>query len=156
YSSAPWRTWRGRVHRRRRACGPSSGAPPSADRRSRRCGNTGNSMWPAWWSAIRCRTHARPWLALPDRNPGLAVRLAFVFGSRANQAVVPVLLERVRRPAGHPAYGESGGVEVDRDAQRIVGRSRVEIHVRVQPLGGSHGLFDARGKLVELLMASAL
>ena len=46
----------------------------------------------------------------------LPLRRADVFGHRADQSIVTVLLENVCRPAGHPADGENRGEEIDRDA----------------------------------------
>ena len=65
---------------------------------------------------------------------GCPTRQALVVGARADQAVVVVLLEHVRRPARHAAHREDRREQVDRNAQRIVRRRRIEIDVRVQPL----------------------
>src|ERR1035438_3087827 len=155
-NSVPWRTWPGRVRPLPPAADPSSYAPPIAARRSPRCGSMGSSAPPAWWSAIPNNTRVRPWLALPDRDPGLAVRVALVFGPRTNQTVVAVFLQHVGRPAAHPAHRENGSVEIDRNAQRIVRRSRIEVHVGIQLLGLPHRLFHALGEPVQLLLAGAL
>src|ERR1017187_2889934 len=155
-SFAPWRTWRGRVRPRPAAGDPSSCAPPISVRRSPRCGNTGSSTPPAWWSAIPSNTRVRPWLALPDRDPRLSVGVALVFGARTDQTVVAVLLQHVRSPAGHAADGENRRVEIDRNAQRIICGRRVEVHVRVQLLDFPHRLFHPLGQPVQLLVAGAL
>src|ERR1039457_2983518 len=155
-SSAPWRTWRGPVRPRPAAGDPSSCAPSIAVRRSPRCGNTGSSAPPAWWSAIPSNTRVRPWLTLPDRDPRLPVRVALVFGARTDQTVVAVLLQHVRRPTGHPAGGENGRVEIDGNAQRIVCGSRVEVHIRIELLDLLDGLFHSLGEAVQLLVAGAL
>src|ERR1039457_3134671 len=149
-SSAPWRTWRGPVRPRPAAGDPSSCAPSIAVRRSPRCGNTGSSTPPAWWSAIPSNTRVRPWLALPDRDPRLSVGVALVFGARTDQTVVAVLLQHVRSPAGHAADGEDRRVEIDRNAQRIICGSRVEVHVRVQLLDFPHRLFRSEEHTSEL------
>src|SRR5664280_456460 len=155
-NSVPWRTWPGRVRPRPPTADLSSYVPPTSIRRSPRSGSTGNSAPPAWWSAIPSNTRVRPWLALSDRDPGLPVRVALVFGPRTNQTVVAVLLQHVRRPAAHPAHRENGRVEIDRNAQRIVCRSRIEVYVGIQFLDLLHRLFHALGEPVQLLMARAL
>src|SRR5215510_1677273 len=57
------------------------------------------------------------------------IHLAGVFGTRADQLVVAQLFEHVRRPAGDATDGEDWRVEVYRNAEHVVGRGRVEIHV---------------------------
>src|ERR1035437_1915502 len=154
--SVPWRTVPGRVGPRPPAADLSSYVPSISIRKSPRCGSTGSSAPPAWWSAIPNNTRVRPWLALPDRDPGLAVRVALVFGPRTNQTVGAVLLQHVRRPAAHPAHRENGSVEIDRNAQRIVRRSRIEVHVVIQLLDLLHRFSHAPGEPVQLLVARAL
>src|SRR6185503_1226555 len=61
-------------------------------------------------------------LALLDGDEPLWVRRARVVRTRADQAIVRVLLEDVRRPARDAADGEDRRVEIDRDAERVVGR----------------------------------
>src|SRR5450755_2858872 len=109
-NSEPWRTWPDPARPRHPVGDLSFYAPSIAVRRSPRCGNTGSSAPPAWWSAIPNSTHVRPWLAFPDRDPRLPVRVALVFGARTNQTVVAVLLQHVRRPTRHPADRENGSV----------------------------------------------
>src|ERR1017187_3311645 len=155
-SSAPWRTWRGPVRPRPAAGDPSSCAPSSAVGRSPRCGNTGSSAPPVWWSAIPSNTRVRPWLTLPDRDPCLAVRVALILGARTDQTVVAVLLQHVRRPTRHAADGEDGRVEIDGNAQRIVRGSGVEVDIRIELLDLLDGLFHALGEPVQLLVAGAL
>ena len=66
-----------------------------------------------------------------------------VLGARPDETVVRVLLEHVRRPAGDAAHGEDRREEIHSDAQRVIGRRRVEINVRVQLLLGLHQRLDA-------------
>src|SRR5207344_2358424 len=66
-----------------------------------------------------------------ERDPALGEGRADVVGARAYQAVVGVLLEHVRRPSRYAADGEDGREEIDRNAERVVGRGRVEINVGV-------------------------
>ena len=66
-----------------------------------------------------------------------------VVGARADQAVVGVLLEDVRRPARHAADREDRRVEVDGNPERVVHRRRVEVDVRVQLLLALHQRLDA-------------
>src|SRR5687767_8579261 len=56
--------------------------------------------------------------ALIERQKRLRILWADVVGARADQAVVGVLFEAVRRPAGDAADGKNRGVEVDLDAER--------------------------------------
>ena len=81
--------------------------------------------------------------------PRLAVWQAGVIGAGADQAIVAVLLENVGGPAGHAAYGEDGGEEINRNAERIVTGGRVEINIGVQALRFVNGLFDAAGLFVK-------
>ena len=79
-------------------------------------------------------TRRRRPLSLLERHVALRVRRPDVLGARADQAVVRVLLEDVRRPAGDAADGEDRREQIDRDAERVVRRRRVEVDVRVQLL----------------------
>ena len=69
-----------------------------------------------------------------ERNVGLRVGRADVFGARTDQPVVRVLLEHVRRPAGDAADGEHRREQIRRNAERVVRGRRVEIDVGVQLL----------------------
>ena len=71
----------------------------------------------------------------------------------ANQAVVTILLENVRGPAGHAAHREDRGEEVDGNAERIVGGRRIEVHVGVEALDPLDGLLHALGQTVEFFVA---
>ena len=82
----------------------------------------------------RVRTPAARRLAPVERNPALGVGRAGVVGPRADQPVVGELLEDVRRPARDAADREDRREQRDRDAERVVGRGRVEVDVRVQLL----------------------
>src|ERR1017187_2363099 len=139
YNFATWRTAPGRVRRRRAAGGPSSCVPSSAVRKSRRIGKRGSSTTWASLSAIRYNTRVRP-SALVHGNPLHTIRIALIFRARADEAVVLVLFQRVRRPARHAAHREDRREQIHRDAQRIVSRGRVEVHVGDQALFRLHGL----------------
>src|SRR6185436_19949539 len=81
-------------------------------------------------------------LPLVDRHER-AARRADVVAARADQAVVVVLLDDVRRPAGDAAGGDHGREEVDRDVERVKEGRRVEVDVRDELLR----LVDARVEL---------
>src|ERR1022692_2424309 len=153
-NSATSQTGPGRVRRRRAAGGPSSCAPSSANRRSRRTGKKGSSTTWAWSSAIPCNRRARP-SALIHGNPAHAVRIALIFRARADQAIVLVLLQRVRRPSGHAAHREDRREQIHRNAQRIIGRGRVEIYVGDQPFFRLDGLLHGLRHAEQLLLAGA-
>src|SRR5687767_14057321 len=53
-------------------------------------------------------------LSLFERYEGLRVLRTDVIGARANEPVVRVLLQAVRRPARDPAHGEERREEIDR------------------------------------------
>src|SRR5882757_5100572 len=95
-------------------------------------------------------------LAFRDWYPGLPVGVALVFGARPNQTVVPVLLQHVGSPTGHAANSENGRKEIDGNAQRIIGRRRIEIDVGVQPLRRFHGVLHFPRKAEKLLVTCAL
>src|ERR1019366_7270678 len=154
-SFAPWRTWRDPARRRRPATGPSSYAPTTASRTCLPYGSKGNSTMPVWWSAIRYSRRVHP-LAFRDRNPGLAVGIALIFGPRANQAIVAVLFEHMRGPAGHAAHREDRRVQIDGNAQRVIGRRRIEIHVRLETLNRLDGLFHGLRQPVQLFVTRPL
>ena len=81
--------------------------------------------------------------SLFERHVALRILRADVVGARADQAVVRVLLEHVRRPARDAADREDRREQIDRDAERVVGRRRIEVDVRVQLLLGLHQRLDA-------------
>src|SRR5262245_31723716 len=60
-------------------------------------------------------------LSLFDRDEALRIRRSRVISARADQTIVGVLLEHVRGPARNAADSEDWGVEIDRDAERVVG-----------------------------------
>src|SRR3954468_377426 len=82
-------------------------------------------------------------LARLEGDISLRVRRSDVLGAGPNQPVVRVLLEHVRRPAGDAADGENGGEQVDRDAERVIRRGRIEIDVRIQVLFSFDERLDA-------------
>src|SRR5204862_7649221 len=72
-------------------------------------------------------------LSIFQRTVALRVLGADVFGARADEPIVGVLLEHVRRPAGYAADGEDRREQLDGDAQRVIGRRRTEIEVGIEP-----------------------
>src|SRR4030095_2430526 len=93
------------------------------------------SFWVRFWGIPRAS-------ALVDGFEG-AAGSADVVAARADQAVVVVLLDDVRRPAGDAAGGDHGREEVDRDVERVKEGRRVEVDVRDELLR----LVDARVEL---------
>src|SRR5262245_2532946 len=90
--------------------------------------------WPAtglparrWLAMIFC---ARLWpiSALFDGDPGAAGG-ADVVAAGADQTVVVVLLDDVRRPARDAAGRDHRREQIDRDAERVEERRRVEVDV---------------------------
>src|SRR5690606_20904018 len=71
--------------------------------------------------------------AFVNRQP-LLVPFADVLAVRPDQPVVGVLFDHMGRPPRHPADGEDRGEQVGGDAQVVVDRGRVEVHVRVEAL----------------------
>ena len=96
------------------------------------------------FSAIRAATYA------------LRVFRTDVFRARPDQAIVGVLLEHVRRPAGNAAHGEDRREEIDRNAERVIGGRRVEVDVRVELLLALHQRFDALRHLEPVRLARPL
>src|SRR6185437_4154287 len=60
------------------------------------------------------------------------IRRPNVLGPGAYEPIVVELLDDMRSPAGDPAQGEDGRIQVDVEAQGGVGRSRVKVDVRVE------------------------
>ncbi len=81
-------------------------------------------------------------LARLDRYVPLRILGPDVLGPRPDQAVVRVLLQHVRRPARDPADGENRREQVDGDAERVIGRRRIEVDVRIQFLLGLDDRLD--------------
>src|SRR5687768_10120155 len=92
-------------------------------------------MQSAWYSRTTSY-QLRAELSLFEREEALRVRGTGVVGARPDQPVVRVLLEDVRGPPRDPADGKDGRVQVDRNAERVIRRGRVEIDVRIQLLVG--------------------
>src|SRR5207344_1985218 len=89
-------------------------------------------------------------LSLIERQKLLRIRWPDVLRARTNQAIVRVLLEHVRGPAGDPADGEDRRVEIDGNPERVEHRRRVEVDVGVQALLALDERFDALGHRVPL------
>src|ERR1035437_3756513 len=94
-------------------------------------------------------------LAVGDWYPRLPYREAGVVGSGTDETVVVVLLQHVRGPAGHAAYGEDWGEDIDGDAERIIRGRGVEIDVGVEIFRFLYVLFDLRRGFVEVDVAGA-
>src|SRR5262245_42034452 len=95
-------------------------------------------------------------LSLFERDEALRVRRPRIVGARTDQTVVRVLLEDVRGPAGDAAHREDRRVEIDRDAERVVGGCRVEVDVRIQLLLAFDERLDALRHIEPCGVAAAL
>src|SRR3977135_3665916 len=91
---------------------------------------------------MRCASTTGWLLSGFERMVTLRILGPDVLGARTNEAVVRVLLEHVGGPARHPAGGKDRGEELDGDVERVVGRRRVEVDVRVQLLLRHHQRLD--------------
>src|SRR5258706_9956129 len=78
-----------------------------------------------------------------DGNVALWVFRPDVLGARADQAVVAVLLEYVRGPAGDATDREDWREQVGVDAERVIRGRRVKVDVGVQLFFVLHERFDA-------------
>src|SRR5947199_10016716 len=72
---------------------------------------------------------------------------ADVLAARADEPVVVVLLEDVRRPACDASRRDHGREEIHGDAERVEEGRRVEVHVRDEPLGGVDARVELDGHL---------
>src|SRR5688572_24787636 len=81
--------------------------------------------------------------ALLERQHRLRVLWTDVVGPRPDEAIVRVLFEAVRRPAGDAAHREDWREQIDRNAERVVDRRRIEVDVRVELLLRLDERFDA-------------
>src|SRR5436190_14915628 len=95
-------------------------------------------------------------LSLIQRQERLRVLRTDVVGARADQPVVGVLLEAVRGPARDAADGKNRREQIDRDAQRVVRRRRVEVDVGIQLLLAGDQLLDAARHLEPRRVPGAL
>src|SRR5690349_21681913 len=89
---------------------------------------------------------------LAGRDPGEPA-LADVLAVRADQPVVRVLLDHVRRPPRHPAHREDAGEKVGRNPQVVIDGGGVEVDVGQQALLLCDDLFHPPGHAVEGVVA---
>ena len=75
-----------------------------------------NEMWRSSRRSPKLESASSP----VERDVGLRVRRADVLGARADQPVVRVLLQDVRRPAGHAAHGKHRREQLRRNAERVI------------------------------------
>src|SRR4030095_12997790 len=90
--------------------------------------------------------------SLVDRDPGAAAG-ADVVAAGPDQPVVVVLLDDVRRPARDAPGGDDRREEVDRDAERVEERRRVEVDVGDELLRLVHAGMELHRHLVPLELA---
>src|SRR6185312_14214403 len=83
-------------------------------------GFAGGRRSAAYEGLFRRRSGSRP---LFNREVRHRIRRPDVLGPGAYEPVVVELLDDMRRPAGDPAQGEDGRIQVDVEAQGGVGRS---------------------------------
>src|SRR2546423_2060845 len=101
-------------------------------------------------------SRTRRGLPLIERYEPLWIVGTDIVGTWTDQAIVRVLLQHVRRPSGHPAHRENRRVEIDRNAERVVGGRGIEIDVRVQLLLRLDERLDALRHLAPRGVAGAL
>src|SRR5262249_6207264 len=102
------------------------------------------------WLSMSLRVRLFPTAsALVDRDPGAAAG-ADVVAARPDQTVVVVLLDDVGRPARDAAGSDDRREEIDRNAERVEERRRVEVDVRDELLGLVHAGVELHGHLVPL------
>src|SRR5215471_14176615 len=78
----------------------------------------------------------------------LAASGADIFSARPYQAVIGKLLEDMCGPARNPAAGKNRSKQIRWYAERVVGRGRIEIYIRVQVLVAHHYFFHLSRHLV--------
>src|SRR5262245_61685006 len=66
----------------------------------------------------------------------LRIRRPDVLGARPDQPVVRVLFEHVGGPPRYAADRENRREEINRNAEDVIGRRRIEVHVRIELLLG--------------------
>src|SRR5688500_4784363 len=82
-------------------------------------------------------------LPLLDGQERLRVRRPDVIRAWPDEPIVLVLLQAVRGPSGDAADGEDWGIQIDRNAERVIRRRRVEVDVGIQLLLAGDDLLDA-------------
>src|SRR5215510_12347289 len=97
--------------------------------------------------SLRARLFPMSALAEGDERPPAG---ATIVAPRADEPVVVVLLDDIGGPAGHAGSGDDRREEIDRNAQRIEERSRVEIDIGDEPLGPLDPVVQGDGHLVPL------
>src|SRR5215467_6356292 len=93
--------------------------------------------------------------SLLDRNIGCHL-WTNIFGTRANEAIVGVLLEYMRCPAGDAAASKNGCIQIDWDTQCVVDGGRVEVNVGIQISMAFDIAFDDARHLIPSTIAGAL
>src|SRR5437899_663124 len=73
-----------------------------------------------------------------------------VFGTRADQTVVRILLEDMRCPAGHAAHRKERREQIDRHADHVIRAGRIKVYIGIQLFLGFHERLDPRGHFIPL------
>src|SRR5512140_1552082 len=86
----------------------------------------------------------------------LALGGADVEAARTNEAVMVLLLQHVRAPAGDAAAGKNSCVQLRGYAEQIECLGRIEVKVREKPLFAFHDFFQAVGDFGPAFLAEPL
>src|SRR5450759_3682417 len=127
FSSSRTPTWRSSTATAPMSWKPDRSRFPGPRSRSRQ---TRGSRKRTWGSSPRGRQAAG--LPLRKRYVLLRIHRADVFGPRPDQAIVLVLLHDMGGPAGTAREREDRREEVGGDAQHVVRRGRIKVHVAVE------------------------
>src|SRR5579862_159872 len=95
-------------------------------------------------------------LSLLYRHIGIGISRPHIFGARANEPVVIELLDDVCGPSADARDREYRREKIFVDAEHVVSRSRVEVHVGVEFLFRPHEFLDFIRHLVPLRLSGGL
>src|SRR5712691_2472732 len=107
----------------------------------------------------RCKENSRDYY---KRLPSLFNRNVLghfgpdIFGTGANQAIISILLQNVRSPAGNTTTSKNGRIQINWNTQHVVDRSRVEIDVCIEALVLLDILLNDTRDLIPAAITSAL
>src|SRR6267378_5004996 len=90
------------------------------------------------------------------RHIFLWIDRANIIGARTDQPVIVELFDDVSGPSSNPRDREDGREEVHVDAKRVVGGSRIEVHIGVEFLVRLYGAFDLLRHFEPLWIAAGM
>src|SRR5262249_61497703 len=105
------------------------------------------------WLSMSLRVRLFPTASAPVDHDPCAAAGADVVAAGPDQPVVVVLLDDVGRPAGDAPGGDDRREEVDRNAERVEERRRVEVDVGDELLRLVHAGVELHRHLVPLELA---